>query len=121
VKYNGVSGKFYNLVKSYLDRRYQKAILSHNNCIESTWKEVNQGINFKTHPFLIHINDFLKLASVGTKILLYTDDTRIIVTSPNLETFKEQSDIIFQDINNWFKVNQLVLNHKKKHVTYNSL
>jgi hypothetical protein len=29
-----------------------------------------------------------KLASIGTKILLYTDDTSIIVTSPNLETWR---------------------------------
>jgi hypothetical protein len=37
----------------------------------------------------------------------------MIVTSPNLETLKEQSDKIFQDINNWFKVNQLALNCNK--------
>jgi len=36
MKFYGVSGKFYNLVKSYLDGRYQKIILSHNNGIEST-------------------------------------------------------------------------------------
>jgi hypothetical protein len=54
-----------------------------------------------------------KLASVGTKIFLYDDDTSIIVTSPNLEAFTEQSDKIFQDINNWFKVNQLALNYNK--------
>ena len=36
MKFYGVSGKFYNLVKSYLDGRYQKVILSHNNGIEST-------------------------------------------------------------------------------------
>jgi hypothetical protein len=30
-----------------------------------------------------------------------------------LETFKEHSDKIFQDINNWFKVNQLALNYNK--------
>jgi hypothetical protein len=28
-----------------------------------------------------------------------------------LETLKEQGDKIFQDINNWFKVNQLALNY----------
>jgi hypothetical protein len=54
-----------------------------------------------------------KLASTGTKKLLYADDTSTIVTSPNLDTFKEQSDKIFQDINNWFKVNQLALNYNK--------
>jgi hypothetical protein len=43
LKYYRVSGKFYNLVKSYLDGRYKKVILSQNNGTESTWKEVNQG------------------------------------------------------------------------------
>jgi len=38
MKFYGVSGKFYNLVKSYLDGRYQKVILSHNS-IESTWRK----------------------------------------------------------------------------------
>jgi len=38
LKFYGVSGKFYNLVKSYLDERYQKVIISYNNGIESTWE-----------------------------------------------------------------------------------
>jgi len=44
VKFYGVSGKFYNLVKSYLDGRYQKVILSHNNDIESTWENIKRGV-----------------------------------------------------------------------------
>jgi len=36
MKFYGVSGKFYNLIKSYLDGRYQKVVLSHNKGIEST-------------------------------------------------------------------------------------
>ena len=44
LKYYGVSGKFYKLVNSYLDGRYQNVILGHNNDTESTWKEVNQGV-----------------------------------------------------------------------------
>jgi len=55
------------------------------------------------------------LASIGTKILLYADDTSVIVTSPNLENFKTKIDKIFGDINNWFKVNQLILNYNKTH------
>jgi hypothetical protein len=65
--------------------------------------------------FLIYINDLPKLVSIGTKILLYADDTSIIVTSPNLENFNKQTDKIFRDINNWFKMNQLVLNYNKTH------
>ena len=44
MKFYGVSGKFYNLVKSYLDGRYRKVILSHNNSIESTWEKIKQGV-----------------------------------------------------------------------------
>jgi len=53
-----------------------------------------------------------KLATIG-KILLYADDTSIIVISSNLENFETQIDKIFGDINNWFKINQLVLNYNK--------
>jgi len=44
MKFYGASGKFYNLVKSSLDGRYQKVILSHNNGIESTWEKIKQGV-----------------------------------------------------------------------------
>ena len=54
-----------------------------------------------------------KLATIGIKILLYADDTRIIVTSSNLENFETQINKIFGDINNWFKINQLILNYNK--------
>jgi hypothetical protein len=56
-----------------------------------------------------------KLASTGTKILLYADDTNIIVTSPNLQNYEKQINKIFRDINDWFKLNQLVLNYNKTH------
>ena len=110
------------LVKSYLDGRYQKVILSHNNGIESTWEKIKQGVPQGSilGPifFLIYMNDLPNLASIGTKILLYADSTSIIVTSPNLENFETKIDKIFGDINNWFKVNQLILNYNKT-ITYN--
>ena len=65
--------------------------------------------------FLIYINDLPKLAPIGTKILLYADDTSIRVTSPNLENYEKQINKIFMDINYWFKLNQLVLNYYKTH------
>ena len=43
IKFYGVSGKFYNLIKSYLDGRYQKVVLSHNKDIESAWEKIRQG------------------------------------------------------------------------------
>jgi len=55
------------------------------------------------------------LVPVGTEILLYADDTSIIVTSPNLENYEKQINKIFRDINYWFKLNQLLLNYNKTH------
>ena len=63
--------------------------------------------------FLIYINDLPNLASTGTKILLYADNTSIIVTSSNLENFETKINKIFGDFNNWFKVNQLTINYNK--------
>jgi len=117
MKFCGVSGKFYNLIKSYLDGRYQNVALSHKKDIESTWEKIRQGVPqgsiLGPILFLIYINDLSNLTSTGTKILLYADDTSIIVTSPNLENFETKICNIFGDINNCFKANQLTLNYNK--------
>ena len=44
LKFYGVTGKFYKLVKSYLDGRYKKVILGHTNGIEATWEKIKQGV-----------------------------------------------------------------------------
>ena len=52
---------------------------------------------------------------------MYADDTSIIVTSPNLVNFETQIDKIFGDINNWFKINQLVLNYEGRTESHEQL
>ena len=43
------------------------------------------------------------------------DDTSVIVTNPNFENVETKIDKIFGDINNCFKVNQLILHYNKTH------
>jgi hypothetical protein len=40
LKFYGVTGKFYNLIRSYLNGRRQKVVISRNNGTESTWESV---------------------------------------------------------------------------------
>ena len=99
--------------------KISKVILSHNNGIESTWEKIKQGVphgSIVGHIFFpIYINDLPNLASIKNKILLYADNTSIIVTSTNLKNFETRIDKIFGVINNWFKVTQLILNYNKTH------
>jgi hypothetical protein len=64
--------------------------------------------------FLIYINDVPTLSNRNTKILLYGDDTSIIVNSPNPFNYQIIMEEIICNINKWFKANLLPLKLEKK-------
>ena len=60
--------------------------------------------------FLIYINDLPKITDNDTKVVLFTDDTSIIVISSNQAGLQTALNKTVSDIISWFKVNFLFLN-----------
>jgi hypothetical protein len=60
--------------------------------------------------FLLYINDLPKIVTDNAKVLLYADDTSIIITSLNPTDFTNSANKIHQDVNKWFTTNLLSLN-----------
>jgi hypothetical protein len=65
--------------------------------------------------FLLYSNDLPKATAGKATSILFADDTSILITSPNISQFQNDSKIAFNQINMWFNVNQLSLNLEKTH------
>ena len=48
-----------------------------------------------------------------SKVVLFADDTSVIITGPNQEGLKMTLNKMLSDINSWFKANFLSLNFNK--------
>jgi hypothetical protein len=55
--------------------------------------------------FLLYINDLPKITNGNSNIVLFADDSSIIVNSPNPTNFKININTIFQNVNRWFSTN----------------
>jgi hypothetical protein len=56
-----------------------------------------------------------KITDKNSKLILFADDTSIIITSLNPTIFENNVNKIFHDINRWFHTNLLPLNLDKTH------
>jgi len=63
--------------------------------------------------FLIYINDLPTIVNNDNNMVLFADDTSIIITDTNRRDFNVNANQMFQDTNAWFKVNLLTLNLNK--------
>jgi hypothetical protein len=71
---------------------------SYSNCGEIT-HGVTQGSILGPLLFLLYINDLPQIANENSKIILYADDTSLIIANPNPTNFGNNINKIFQDIN----------------------
>jgi hypothetical protein len=68
--------------------------------------------------FLLYINYVTNIRDTEdnnnkSKLVLFPDDTSLIITSPNPINFMKDINRTFTNINNWFKANLLSLNFEK--------
>ena len=56
-----------------------------------------------------------QITNDNSKIVLFADDTSMIITNPNPLNFEKSVSKIIQDINEWFNTNLLSLNLDKTH------
>ncbi|PNF37508.1 hypothetical protein B7P43_G14331 [Cryptotermes secundus] len=118
LEFYGIRGIFLKLMKSYLEGRHQKVVLDNNSPeASSNWGEIKHGVPqgsiLGPLLFLLYVNDLPKIGNNKAEMVLYADDTSIIVKSLNLTDFTNCANKILQDMKNWFTTNLLSLNEDK--------
>ena len=82
----GITGITYKLIKSYLQGRHQRVVLkNHSSGLCSNWGEITQGVPqgsiLGSLLFLLYINDLPQITNDNSKIVLFADDTSMIITN----------------------------------------
>jgi hypothetical protein len=102
------------LLQSYLTDRHQKVIC---NDKFSSWKKIQcgvpQGSILGPLLFFIYNNDLPSIINAKNNMLLYADDTSVVITESSGIATKYQTLSLLSDINLWFRNNLLLLNLNK--------
>ena len=89
LEFYGIEGKFKTLIASYLTGRHQKVPLNNNtnNNSSSKWEmiknDVPQGSILGPLFFLLCINDLPKIIIKNNCMVLFADDTSLLITCFN--------------------------------------
>jgi len=62
--------------------------------------------------FLIYIND-LPLNIQGAKLILYADDTNVLITDRSQDTLQTKLSLVMKQLEIWFLNNNLIINSPK--------
>ena len=109
-EFYGFRGKINALLRSYHSDRYQRVLINNgfsNNTTFSEWGKIKHCVPQDSilGPlfFLLYIND-------SSQLVLYADDTSIIIANHSPSKYKEDINNIIDNINDWFRSNSLSLN-----------
>jgi hypothetical protein len=94
IEFYGISGKANNLIKSYLQDRFQRVLLHQDSRkYNSEWKTVTNGFpqgSILGPLFLLYVNNLPKIVSNISNQILFADDTSMILTNSDLQEFKKK-------------------------------
>jgi hypothetical protein len=120
LEFYGITGVIFQLIKTYLQGRYQRVVLNNNYFSSiSEWGKITHGVSqgsiLGSLLFLLYINDLPHSINKNNKIVLFTDDTSLIISNPDLINFRDDVNKILQHIHEWFNANLISLNWEKTH------
>jgi hypothetical protein len=92
LEFHGITGITYKLLKPYLKGRYQRVVLNnYSSSSRSNWGEITRGVPqgsiLGPLLFLLYINDLPQITNDNSKIVLFADDTSMIITDLNTLNF----------------------------------
>lgn len=109
----GINGNELKWFRSYLTNR--KQYTKYKNCQSDTLEipiGLPQGTQLSVFLFLMYINDITKIAEEG-KIVLFADDTVLIVVDDNIKSAEQKTNNYLQKIYEYTNENKLMLNADK--------
>ena len=121
LEFYGTEGKFKTLIASYLTGRYQKGTLNNNTNTNSSskWETIKNGVPQGSilGPlfFLLCINDLPKIITKNHSMVLFADNTSLLLTGSNKLDFSININQSLRNIISWFNRSLLTLNLNKTH------
>ena len=117
LEHYGIKGKALNWFESYLRNRQQYTEWGNSKSSLLVLETgVPQGSILGPLLFLIYINDLP--SSTKLKSVMYADDTNLLVRGKTLEIVFRELNHKLENINDYFKANQLKLNPDKTKMVY---
>jgi hypothetical protein len=121
LKFYGVKGNFFNLIKTYLENRFKKVQNYTEHCKKVTsnnWRIVSHGVPqgsiLGPLLFFLYINDLPSILQPYATHVLFADDTSIILKNNTTNDFLKNCRETFTELNLWFVSNELFLNYEKQ-------